>query len=80
MTSTGIIVIEEGLELENPIAEIASVQYLWNQDKVSIEVHFSEGRYKHSRSYTFDCIAEWGSQDCMDALFTLPLFSENFTV
>ena len=81
MIAIGLITIEQGLTLESPKAKIAGVQYKWDEDKVVIEVHFSEGNYKHSRSYEFDCVIDnMTSQECIDALFTLPLFTDNFTI
>lgn len=79
-TSEGIIKIEEGLELESPTARIYEVRYNCPNAKVIMEVYFSEGNYTHSRFYTFPCeVDDMTFPECEDLLFTLPLFSDNFT-
>jgi hypothetical protein len=53
MQYTGNLEIETGLTLQDPTMEIVSINYDWTNDNVTVEVHFSEGIYKHSRSYSF---------------------------
>ena len=48
---TGTIAIEEGLELTNPKMETMSVFYNLKTNEFSIEVHFWETKYVHSRMF-----------------------------
>lgn len=52
--TNGSITIEEGLTLIYPTMEIVNVSYDWINNKVNIEVYFSEGTFKHSRTFNFD--------------------------
>lgn len=54
MKATGLIKIEDGLELLNPIMELNKVNYDWKNHIVTLEVLFSEGAYNHHRSYEFN--------------------------
>ena len=49
---TSNITIEEGLEMSNPKMEIMSVFYNIKTNEFSIEVHFWENKYIHSRSFS----------------------------
>jgi hypothetical protein len=54
MKAIGEIEIEEGLTLLNPDMEIVKSTYDWLNDTVHVECYFSEGVYKHSRTFDFD--------------------------
>ena len=54
MKATGTIEIEEGLILLNPEMEIVKSTYDWLNDTVQVECYFTEGLYKHSRTFEFD--------------------------
>ena len=53
MKATGTIEIEEGLILLSPTMEIVKSTYDWLNDTVQVECYFTEGIYKHSRSFEF---------------------------
>ena len=48
---TGIIVIEEGLELENSKMEIMEIRYDLITNQFDIEIHFWETKHRHSRTF-----------------------------
>ena len=58
MQATGLIIIEEGLELNNPTMEIVDIRYPYPEvlNKVVIQVNFkvADSSISHSRSYNFD--------------------------
>jgi len=54
MKAIGTITIEEGLTLLDPTMEIVRTSYDWFTDTVEVECYFSEGNYKHSRTFEFD--------------------------
>jgi len=53
MKAIGKIEITDELTLLDPTLEIIRVNYNWDKDSVDIECLFSEGVYKHSRTFTF---------------------------
>lgn len=53
LTATGTIQITPDLALKNPTLEIVKCNYDWVANEVAIEIHFSEGAYKHSRTFTY---------------------------
>lgn len=61
-----MITIEEGLTLNNPTAQIKSVQYEQFNNLVNVEIYFVEegSAFTHSRNYTFT------NEDERDLIFT----------
>lgn len=72
MKATGVIKIEEGLELKDPKMEILKVNYDWINYSVAIEVSFTEGVYKHCRTYEFNVepTGEMTTNDIMELIKT----------
>ena len=64
----GEIQIEEGLELLNPKMEIMMVHYNLKTNEFSIEVHFWENKFIHSR--TFDTVNEQPGSLTMEAVMS----------
>lgn len=54
MKAIGEIEITEELTLLDPEMEIVKSTYDWLKDTVEVECYFSEGSYKHSRTFIFD--------------------------
>ena len=54
MKATGVIQITDDLTLENPTLEVSTVNYNWITDDVNLEIIFSEGVYRHSRTFSFN--------------------------
>ena len=54
MKAIGTIEIESSLILLDPEMEIVKSTYDWLNDTVQVECHFTEGVYKHSRTFEFD--------------------------
>jgi len=62
----GEIQIEDGLVLLNPKMEIMNVHYNLKTNEFSIEVHFWESKFTHSR--TFETVNEEPGSLTMDAV------------
>lgn len=67
MKATGNIEITSELTLKDPELSIKKVNYDWETHKVDIEIIFTEGAYKHSRSFIYD-IAPDGEMTTDDVL------------
>lgn len=70
MKATGQINITEELILQDPTMEIVNVNYDWVNNTVDVEMYFSEGAFKHSRTFQFDIDEgkEYSSTDIMELI------------
>ena len=77
---TGTIQVFDDLTLTDFNWSIHSVIYGWESGTATAEIRMSEGSFVHSRFYNFDAPGEWTSQSVIDAVMTLPQFSNSETL